>query len=639
MQSNHDYHQLTLFPERSYNELNVCDPTIFSSHCSPDPGVMIPPAPVRSSSPRPRWGKMLILLGLFLVISACNGVNPLPADDSSDVDPDSPAADEEQPQEGGSLIVAIPEEPDSLNFSLTTSPSAQWILSTVDARMIRITADNEYEPRLLREVPSLENGGISEDGLTYTLRFLPDITWSDGEPVDARDFKFTWETLTSPDYPAAVLRGWNLIDDVTVSSDNLSAVIRLRNPSSEFVNRVLAGGSGEGAGFLLPRHRLEDIPTAEIATHEYGAEEHVGTGPFNIVEWEPGEHLTVERNPAYWDEQPLLDRIVFRFTDAPRDAITQVTTGDVDMSVDLPESSLLDAIESDETEALITPRGGAVKTYAFNLHDPENLDRHHPIFSDQQVREAITMGFNRWGVIEMLLLAQTEVPGTLLSSTLWEHEGLEPLPFDPEMAADLLDDAGWTVNDDGIRQRAGVELSFTVTTTAGDDPDAVLRQRVQSLFIDDMAELGISVEAVNYDPDQLYGDFDNPGILAQRNFDLVDIPWNNRTTLDMFVERVSEAFIPSPQFPEGANLMGYANEDVNRLLREQGNTLDPEERAGLLREVQEIFMEDRPVILVYEHIEIDVVRNYVHGLDPGPVSGLWWNVENWWISPDEVVIN
>lgn len=609
-----------------------------SSIRSPDPGVMIPSVTARSSSPSRRWAFALLAF-LLVLVSACNGVSPIPTDDDPLPDPDTTAQPDTEPEEGGSLVVAIPEEPDSLNFSLTTSPSAQWILSTIDARMIRIAADNTYEPRLLREAPTLENGGISEDGLSYTIRFLPEVTWSDGEPVDARDFKFTWETLTAPDYPAAVLRGWTLIEDVTVSSDNLSAVIRLRNPSAEFLNRVLAGGSGEGAGFLLPRHRLEDIPPGEIATHQYGAGEHVGAGPFQIIEWEPGEHLTVERNPEYWGEQPLLDRIVFRFTESPRDAITQVTTGDVDMSVNLPETALLDAIESEETEALVTPRGGAVKTYGFNLHNPRNLSLEHPIFRDPDVREAIAMGFNRERLNETLLLGQSEVPGTLLSNTLWEHEGLEPIPYDPERAADMLDSAGWELDDDGVRRNAGTPMSFTVTTVSGDDPGAVLRQRVQDAFIEDMSALGIQVEAVNYEPDVLYGTDDEPGILGNRDFDIVDIPWNDRTTLDMFVERVSEAFIPSPEFPDGANLMGYANDDVNRLLREQSSTLDPEERAELLREVQEIFMEDTPVILIYDHIEIDVSRNYVHGLNPGPVSGLWWNVEEWWISPDEVVLN
>ncbi len=578
----------------------------------------------------------VVLAGL---LAACNLESPLPSDDEPTIDPNNDLTPVEEPEEGGSLVVSIPEEPDSLNFSLTTSQSAQWILSTIDARLIRLTEANEYEPRLLREVPTLENGGISEDGLTYTIRFLPNITWSNGEPVDARDFEFTWRTLTHTDYPAAALRGWSLIEDVTVSGDDLSAVIRLRNPSAEFINRVLAGGSGESAGFLLPRHLLEDVPVEEIPAHQYGASEHVGAGPFQVVEWEHGEHLTVERNDGYWGEPPLLDRIVFRFTESPRDAIAQVTTGDVDIAVNLPETSLLDAIESDETQALVTPRAGAVKTYAFNLHDPNNPDHPHPIFDDISVRQAIAIGFDRWDVVRTMLLDQSEVPGSPLSNTLWENERLNPPPYDPDRAEALLESAGWTMGDDGYRVRHGQRLSFTITTTAGDDPEAVLRQRVQDAFIEDMAEIGVHVEPQNYEREYLYGTEEQPGVLPSRSFDMVDIPWNDRTTLDMFIERVSEAFIPSPSFPEGANLMGYANEKVNRLLREQSVTLEPVERAELLNDVQEVVMEDHPVILVYDHIEIDVARNYVHGLRPGPVSGLWWNVEEWWIDPDEVVVH
>jgi peptide/nickel transport system substrate-binding protein len=598
---------------------------------------MIPPLYTNPRSPRTRWAIILFLVSM-LVVASCNGVDPVPTDDTPDPDTDvTVTPEEDERQEGGSLIVALPDEPNSLNFTLTTLPSAHWILSTVDARMIRVTSDNTLEPQILREVPTLENGGISEDGLTYTIRFLPDVTWSDGEPVDARDFRFTWETLTASDYPAVSVRGWTGIEEVTVSGDNLSAVIRLRSPSADFVTRVLAGSSGEGAGFLLPRHQLEELGPSEIAAHEYGAEEHIGAGPFQIVEWEPGEQITVERNDEYWGEPPLLDRIVFRFPETSRDAITLVTTGDVDMSVYLPETALLDAIESDETEALITPRGGAVKTYAFNLNNPEDISEPHPIFGDVEVREAIVLGFDRWEVVRRVLLDQTSVPATSLSSTLWENPALEPIPYDPDRAAELLEEVGWELDDDGFRYRHGEPLAFTLTTFAGDDPESVLRQRVQDAFIEDMAELGIQVEAQNYPREQLVGSMDEPGVLARRDFDIVDVPWNHRTTMDTFIERFGEAFIPTEDYPVGANVMGYINEDVNRMLREQVVRLDPDERFEVLAELQETVMEDVPVILIYDHVEIDMVRTYVHGLDPGPVSGLWWNVEEWWISREDVV--
>jgi peptide/nickel transport system substrate-binding protein len=596
-------------------------------------GVMNPTVNARQHGTHPWTLILLFLTALALVLVACNGDDDI--DDTPTVT-ETPEV-EEEPEEGGSLIVALPQEPEVLNFTLTTTPAAHWILSSLDSRMIRIDADNEMEPQLLREVPTLENGGISEDGLTYTIRFLPDLTWSDGEPVTAHDFLFTWATVTHPDYPAATMRGWNLIDDVTVSTDGLSAVIRLRSSSADFVTRVLAGASGEGSGFLLPAHLFEDVEPAQIPGHEYGASSHVGSGPFQLVEWEPGEQIIVERNDTYWGEPPLLDRIVFRFPESPRDAVTLVTTGDVDLSVYLPETALLDALESEETEVLITPRAGAVKTFAFNLNDPDDLDEPHPVFGDQDVRMAIALGFDRWSVVRSILLDQTTVPATPLSNTKWEHEGLEPAPYDPERAAELLDAAGWTLGDDGFRSRRGTRLAFTITTVSGDDAESVLRQRVQQAFIDDMAELGILVEPRNVAAEQLVGTTDDPGVVPRREFDIVDLQWNSRTTLDMFIERFAEAFIPDEEYPQGANVMGYRSEEVNRLIREQATMLDPDNRAATLAEAQEIIMDDVPVVLIYDHIEIDMARVYVHGLRPGPVTGLWWNVEEWWISREEVL--
>jgi peptide/nickel transport system substrate-binding protein len=591
-----------------------------------------------SRSPVSRRWPILIVLAALLALASCNGDGPATPQTPSPDPAGTPPVDEPEPEIGGSLVVALLSEPDSLNFSLTTMFSAHWILSTIDARMIRVRDDNTLEPHLLREVPTLENGGISDDGLTYTIRFLPDLTWSDGEPLDATDFVFTWETIVHPDYPAVQLKGWSLIEDVTVSADQLSAVIRLRTPSADFVSRVLSGGSGDISGFLLPEHVFEDVSPAEIAGHPYGADEHIGAGPFQLVSWEPGEQIVVERNDNYWGEQgAYLDRIVFRFMDAPRDAIAQVTVGELDLAVNLPETALLDAIQTDEASLLVTPRAGAVKTYAFNLNDPSDLTRPHPIFEDPDVRRAIVMGFDRWSVVEMVLFDQTSVAATPLSNTAWDPGTLEPGPYDPDEAARLLDEAGWTVGANGVRSRAGQPLRFTVTTFAGDDPESVLRQRVQQKFVDDMAAIGIDVEVVNYTIEQLLGTADNPGVLARRQFDLVDVPMPDRLTVDHFIERFSGAFIPTPDSPYGDNVMGYNDETVNRNLRLQTSTPDAERRAELLLDVQRQLKDDLPVLLIYDHIEIDLARTYVHGLAPGPVAGLWWNVEEWWISRDEVL--
>jgi peptide/nickel transport system substrate-binding protein len=590
-----------------------------------------------ASSPSRHW-LLFLILAATLVVAACDRIST-PATETPTTDPTATPVDpDEEPQTGGSLVVALFHEPDSLNFSLTSQHSALWILSTVDARMIRVRNDHSLEPILLREVPTLENGGISDDGLTYTIRFLPDLTWSDGDALDATDFVFTWETMVNPAYPAVHLRGWSLIEDVTVSADLLSAVIRLRSPSAEFVTRILAGGSGDSSGFLLPAHILGDTPPEEIPGHAYSAGEHIGAGPFRLVSWEPGEQIIVERNEDYWGEQSAyLDRIVFRFLPTPRDAIAQVTIGEVDLAVTLPETALLDAIQSEETVHFITPRAASVKTYAFNLNDPDDLSQPHPILHDPRVRRAITLGFDRASVVETILYGQTTVATSPLGNTVWAPDEFEPLPFDPEESARLLDDAGWTMGPDGYRTRAGQRLTLRVSTFAGDDPESALHQRVQEQFVSDMSELAIDVQVANYTIEEMIGDPDNPGILARRQFDIIDLPPSGGLPLDRLIERYSGTFIPTEANPYGDNVMGYDDEQVNRLLGNQALASDPDARTAMLVDVLERIREDAPTILIYNHIEIDVARSYVHGLSPGPAAGLWWNVEEWWISRDEVL--
>ena len=108
----------------------------------------------------------------------------------------SPTAVPPTPETGGTVIVALPREPDTLAFMQTAMPEARWILSTTDVPMITAQADGTYRPTLLVDVPTYGNGLISPDGLTYTVRFEADRLWSDGEPIDARDLRFTWRAVT-----------------------------------------------------------------------------------------------------------------------------------------------------------------------------------------------------------------------------------------------------------------------------------------------------------------------------------------------------------------------------------------------------------------------------------------------------------
>lgn len=585
------------------------------------------------------WTRVILpLLCLTLILPGCTvrgGTATAPPEATATINA-LPTADPTAatPESGGSLIIAIPEEPDTLNFSLTTQRAARWVISSLNARLIRVRSDGTLEPQLLREVPTPENGGITEDGRVYTLRFREELRWSDGEPLDARDFQFTWQALTHPSYPATDRSGWEQIESVEISADYLTATVRLREPSASFLETVLAGSSDSSAGLLLPAHALEETSPQDIPTSGFGQETYVGSGPFRLERWTEGEQLVVERNEHFVGPEPRLERIVFRFVPDPRQAINYLTTGEVDLAVDLPETALPDLAQAPNASYLLTPRGGAVASYAFNLNDPDALDEPHPLFSDPAVRLAIALGFDRLTVVKELLFDQTTVGITPLDHTPWQDPTLAAYPFDPVQAARVLDAAGWTVQPDGIRARDGVRLSFTHTTTLGEDPDSVLRRQIQEAFIEDMRAIGIEVQPHNYPLVQIEGP---RGVRATRRFDMIDLIDERRGGPEKLVRLFASDSIPTAADPTGGNAIGYVNSDVDQLLEAQARELDHTERSRKIDRIQRRIHEDVPLIPIYAHLEIDVSRRYVQGLDPGPVSGLWWNPEEWWVNRSEAI--
>lgn len=210
----------------------------------------------------------------------------------------SPSSDADGPTQGGTLVIGVLEEPDMLNFSLAHRRVSMWVLGCLTARLIRVRHDTSLDPQILAELPTRENGGVSPDGRTYTLRFRAGLRWSDGDPLDGRDLLFTWRLLTDPAYPTTSRAGSELLQSIELSNDSLTATIRLERPAASFVETVLVGIGERPSGFLLPAHALEGLTSPEIVDSDYGALGHLSSGPFVVVDWQPGEHLVLERNPT-----------------------------------------------------------------------------------------------------------------------------------------------------------------------------------------------------------------------------------------------------------------------------------------------------------------------------------------------------
>jgi peptide/nickel transport system substrate-binding protein len=584
----------------------------------------------------------LLVFSLLLLIPACviSSSTSTPTSNATSIpNPASPTSipltPTPKPDKGGTLVAALPAEPDTLNFTLSDQPSTIDALSVLDSRMIRIRPDGKLEPQLLTAVPTTKNGGISENGLTWVLHFRADVEWSDEEPLDGRDFRFTWKTITNPSYPALSRAGWEDISSIALSADYLTATITLARPSGTLLETVLAGGGGSTAGFLLPEHLFTEIPVAEIARSSYGDTGHIGSGPFKISKWSEGEQIVTERNEHFFGPQALLDRIVLRFQADTRTVMTNLSTGELDLGVDLSETSVVDLRQIQNINAEITPKAGAVEMISLNLDDPSNLTQPHPVLSDLAVRQALMYGFNRQHIVDEFLLGQSSVAISPLDYTQWSSDSLKPYPFDPNKARQILDAAGWTAQSDGVRAKGTVRLSFHLTVAQGDDPQAVLGQRIAKEFVTDMAAIGVQVQSVMVPETQLTADAQSGGIIASRSFDAIELDQNQRSGMREFDARFNSAGIPSATNAAGLNISGYRSAAVDSALDSLNSTPDPAAQMNLLATAQRAVYQDLPIIPIYDHFEVDASRSYVNGLKGGPISGLWWNTEEWWINHDQ----
>ncbi len=512
-----------------------------------------------------------------------------------------------------------------------------WLLGTAETPMIQVLPGAKLKGALLRDVPTTENGGITNNGKTYTVHFREGIKWSDGQPITGRDLVFTWKTIMNPQMGASSQLGWEQIKNIQLSNNNLTATIQVKDVYAPFLAYVLTS-------WLLPEHHLKGMPVQQIAKSTYsqpgkgGAMEHVGSGPFVIQSWAKGDNITAVRNDNYFGDKACLDKMVFSFLKDTDQQTSALQRGDIDLATNYTEGDLptLQQLEGEGIQVLSVASPGSVERYYFNLHDPKdpmiNKDpkkaRPHPIFSDKNVRMAIAMGINRPAIVEKVLYGQAKVAVTELSGQEpWENEKLQPYPFDPNKAAQMLDQAGWKVGSDGIRAKNGQRLSFTHTTTT---PNPI-RETIQRLVQSDLRKMGVEMNIKNADPNKLFATYAEGGIGSRRQFDMVG--WTTGTgVLDPDITwEFHTSQIPRQSYQSGSNVMGYSKPQVDKLLDQNVRQPDPQQRKQTLDQVQQQVYDDVPVIYMYVRLRIDAAGPNLKGLTADPMAGLWWNPQDWYL--------
>ena len=528
---------------------------------------------------------------------------------------EAPVATEIQPVEGRKVATFIwTQEFDTLNPLYSNMWFSEITLQFWLAWAWNFNENNEAVPYLVKELPSLENGGISEDGKTITLNLRDDLIWSDGEPLTADDFVFTYEMYVDKGNAVASAYPYDQVSSME-APDPLTVIMNFEEPFAPWQATFWKG--------ILPKHVLQPVFEAEgtLDNAEWNLNPTVGCGPYILDKWESGSFARFVVNENYWGTKPIIEEIFIRFVPDDASQVAALLAGDGDLGTFISYSDVPTLEEAGiKIEAV---KSGYNEGMFFVINEEKA-----PAIFDVNVRKAIAMGFDREAIVTDLLLGKTGVPASYWDALpFYNDPPLEGYPYDPEGAKKLLDEAGWVdSNGDGVRDKDGVEIVIDYGTTIRE-----VRQDTQAVVQQQLAELGIKVELQSYDADIFFASYDQDGPAAKGELEIM--AWSDTSNFpdpDYYYWFCSE--IPTDEYPAGSNWQYYCNEELDSLFTLQATQVNPVERQKTFQRINQIFHDEVVWLGLWQDPDLWAVGSRLANVKLSGVTP-FFNITEWDITP------
>lgn len=536
-----------------------------------------------------------ILIVMILIISACGGGKAT----------DTPQATKKV----GTLIYT--QEFDSL-APLYTSMWFSWTTWQMYLHWAwEFDENNEPFPRLVTEIPSAENGGISEDGRVITMHLRDDIKWSDGTPVTADDFIFTWEMAVSSSNTVATTYPYDAIESVTAPNPQ-TVVITFTDPFAPWLATLWHG--------ILPAHILRPIYEAEgtIDNADWLRNPTVGCGPFVFAEWESGSFARFVRNENYWGEPAKLDEIFIRFVPDDASQVAALKAGDADMGTFISYADV-PALKDAGLNIMVEPNG-----YSEWMFFMVNEEKGHPALLDVNVRKAIAMAIDRESIVRDLLLGLPKVPASFWDALPYYNDPpLTNYPYDPEQAKALLDAAGWVdSNGDGVREKDGVDLEIDHATTIRE-----IRQDAQAVMQQQLAAVGIKLNVFPVDDTLYFASYADNGPAARGEYDIQE--WSDGPLFpdpDLYYWLCDQ--IPTDENPTGENWFYICDEELDSLIKLQSTQVNAVERQKTISKINQLFYDKVYIIGLWQDPDVYAVAPRLLNVKFSGVT-MFFNIAEW----------
>jgi peptide/nickel transport system substrate-binding protein len=509
------------------------------------------------------------------------------------------------PADAPPLRIGMTTEPNSLNPLFALNDYEQLVDRLIFDVLISVDASGRnFVPRLAAVVPSLQNGGISRDGLTLTYRLRHGVKWQDGAPFTSRDVKFSLEAILNPANNVPNRHGYDLVRSVD-TPDPHTVVFHLKQPYAPALSDLFGDGAPNP---ILPAHllaRYADLNHVPFNQHP------IGTGPFALLRWDHGQSVELVRNDDFYGGRPKLERLSVRFVPDEATMINQLRTHE------------LDVFTQGSVNAYGQLRGlPGIQTTLVDVHGASNLliNQTRPQFKDVRVRRAIAHAIDKRAIVERLTFGAATVATEDLPSFMWAYEpNVVHYDYNPARSRKLLRDAGWVARPDGLVVKNGRTLDAELAFAQNNATARAIGVQLQAY----LRAVGFDVTLKGYNSAMLFAGFQAGGVYQSGNFDLA---WY---TMTLGVDPNSASRFSCDAFPpQGQNYSRYCSAAMDAAQRADRSTFERSARKRAYSRSQRLLARDVPIVFVFWPKDMEAFATGLRGFTPNPITPAW-NAEAW----------
>ncbi len=545
------------------------------------------------------------------------------------------AAGHEERGRDGEVKIIYWQAPSIMNPFLSGGTKDVEAASMVIEPLARFDEGGNLVPWLVDEIPTVANGGVSEDLTSITWKITPGILWSDGTPFTSADVKFTYEYCTHPEGGCAQSTKFEGISSVE-TPDDLTVVVTFENPTP-FPYAAFVGGESP----IIQAAQFAECVGAAAPECTDANFNPIGTGPFVVTEFRPNDVITMEANPNYRDPtKPAFASVTFKGGgDATAAGRAVMETGEFDYAWNLqlaPE--VIAQMESGGLGKPVAGFGPLVERIMLNNTNPDpalgpderSVLRPHPFLSVPEVYQALSMAIDRPLLVEIGYGQAGKVTCNWVPAPeIYNSDTFECSEQDIAGANALLDSAGIVDTDgDGVREYNGVPLKISYQTSTN-----AVRQDFQALIKQWWEEIGVEVELRNIDASVFFGGDPGSPDTFQKFYADVEMYANtfNGTDPQAYLGNGLCDKAPSPASQwQGENISRFCSEEYDSLYAELTSTADIEERARIGKELNDLIVANGGMIPLVHRGRLSAHANSLGGV----VLNVWdselWNVADWY---------